>query len=229
MNNICYNHLFYADDGNLIASSPRALQVLINCCQDFADKNELVFNVKKTKVMVFMPKSMANITVPNFKLKGDSLIRVYTQKYLGVILCEEQKDDLDIQRQIKSIYCKGNILIKRFKNCSDDVKIKLFKSYCTSFYCAQLWSRFKQESFRKLVTAYKRVYRNLMKLNYDTSITNHLVLNNADPVDVILRKLIFSMRSRLLNSTNILVNGIVSSMFYLDCSITKVWHERLFL
>ena len=66
-----------------------------------------------------------------------------------------------------------------------------------------------------------------MKINCDTIIINHNVLNNADPVDLILRKLFCGMRSRLFNSTNILLNGIVSSMLYLSCSIT-LWHERLF-
>ena len=65
-----------------------------------------------------MPNSMNNINVPNFKLKCESLIKAYTQKYIGVILCEGHKDGLNIHHQIKSIYCNCNVLIKRFKNCS---------------------------------------------------------------------------------------------------------------
>ena len=51
----------------------------------------------------------------------------------------------DIQRRVKSVYRRGNVLIEKFKFSSDDVKVKLFTSYCSSLYCAQLWCKFKQK------------------------------------------------------------------------------------
>ena len=228
MNGQCFNHLFYADDCVLIGPSPRSLQVLLNLCEDFADRNELVYNEKKTKCMVFMPRKMNDLFVPDFKLKGATLNKVIKQKYLGVFLCENQMDDCDIQRQMKSIYGRGNMLIRKFKFCTEEVKIKLFKAYCNSFYCSQLWCKYKKESIRKLTTAYKRIYRNFIGLNYDTSISYHFVCNNVDAVDVVMRKLIFSLRSRVLESDNDLVSSIISSPFMYDLSLTKAWHERLF-
>lgn len=228
ISDICCNHLFYADDCVLIAPSPNALQKLLNCCQKFADKNELVYNEKKTKCMVFKPNGFYDLHIPKFYLNNSMLNLVDKEKYLGVIVTEDQKDDCDIKRQIRSIYSRGNILIRRFKHCSDDVKLKLFRSYCNSLYCAQLWCQFKCETVRKLQTAYNRVFRNLMKLKQDISISAYCTTSNIDTLTVIWRKLIFSFRKRVLESNNTLISAIVNSLMFLDSRITRVWCKKLF-
>ena len=35
-------------------------------------------------------------------------------------------DDSDIKWQVRCVCTKGNLLVKAFKQCTDDVKIKLF-------------------------------------------------------------------------------------------------------
>jgi hypothetical protein len=52
------------------------------------------------------------------------------------------KDDRDIKRQIRAIYSKGNILISKFRKCSNEIKVQLFKSLCSNVYCSHLWSSF---------------------------------------------------------------------------------------
>ena len=86
-----------------------SLQTLLNICETYAKKYELSFNVKKTKVMCLKPKKMTNLSVPVFKLDGKELEVVYTQKYLGVFITDNLKDDNDMCRQIKSVYAKGNV------------------------------------------------------------------------------------------------------------------------
>ena len=57
IDNICMNHVMYADDICLMAPSPAALQELINICYDFSIRNDLSFNSSKSYCMVFKPKS----------------------------------------------------------------------------------------------------------------------------------------------------------------------------
>jgi hypothetical protein len=199
----------------LIAPSPNALQKLLNCCQKYAVSNELVYNETKTKCMVFKPQGMHDLHIPLFHLNNSILTIADKVKYLGVIITNDQKGDCDIKRQMKSIYCRGNILIKKFKHCSEDVKVKLFKSYCTSLYCSQLWCQYKIETVRKLQTAYNRIFRNFMGLKQDVSISAHFVANGVDTLAVIWRKLIFSFRKRILESNNTLICGIVNSLLFL--------------
>ena len=71
-------------------------------------------------------------------------------KYLGVNISDVSKDDKDISNQMRNLYSRGNCIIKHFRNCSDDVKTQLFKSYYNSFYCCHLWSSFNVESLRTL-------------------------------------------------------------------------------
>ena len=46
--------------------------------------------------------------------------------------------DDDILRQMRNLYIRSNKLLRTFHYCSSDVKLELFKSYCTSFYCCYL-------------------------------------------------------------------------------------------
>ena len=48
-------------------------------------------------------------------------------------------DDEDIEREIKNMFNRTNMLIRKFNKCSVAVKTTLFKSYCLCFYDIALW------------------------------------------------------------------------------------------
>ena len=56
-------------------------------------------------------------------------------KYLGITFCETLKDDKDMIRQMRLLCTKSNKLLRIFSNCTTDVKLVIFYSYCTSLYC----------------------------------------------------------------------------------------------
>ena len=74
-------------------------------------------------------------------------------KYLGHVISADMKDDLDIMRQCRQLYAQGNALARRFHMCSDNVKVTLFRSYCSSLYTSQLWWKYRVNSIRKLYAA----------------------------------------------------------------------------
>ena len=224
INDTCVNHLIYADDAVLIAPSPAALQKLIFVCQNFALNHDISFNVKKTVCSCFKPKSLKVIYVPPFFLDGKCLNFVSCQKYLGVFLCENFTDDKDIMRQTRYIYARGNSLIRKFRDCSSEVKTQLFKSYCAAFYCSSLWCKFKNGTFAKLKVAFKRIYRYLHNIKCG-SITGFMLQDNCDPIDVILRKLINSFRSRVLKSENLIVCLVVESMHFRSSMLNQRWSK----
>ena len=57
IDNLCMNHVMYADDICLMALSLAALRELIHICYDFSVRNDLSFNSSKSYCMVFKPKS----------------------------------------------------------------------------------------------------------------------------------------------------------------------------
>jgi len=228
LNNVSFNHMFYADDSVLLAPSPSALQKLLNICDGFATMYDIKYNVKKSFVMCIRSKQWKQLYIPECYLDGNALKQTSTHKYLGVFLSEHLNDTFDVLRQRKSIFARGNVLISRFKHCSDDVKAQLFKSYCSTLYCSQLWNNHTKASLTKLSSAYNKVFRILMKAEPRCSISNLFVTNNVDSLYCILRKAICSFINRIHESRNVLVSTIVNSFFYCnDSFVVKKWHAML--
>ena len=213
------NHLFYADDAVLLAPSPHAMQQLLNVCDDFACEQELIYNVKKTFCVCVRPKWLKNITIPNMFLSGNIVNITSNHKYLGMYIMDSLNDEMDMKRQLRSIYARGNVLIKQFRQCSEDVKIKLFKAYCSSFYCLALWNRFTVANYKKVKSSYNRIFRNFLQVDRD-SMSLTMVLNNVKSFQEIERNLIYGLKCRLLMSDNQLVCVLVDSLFFNSSKLT---------
>ena len=227
VNGTCVNHFVYADDCVILAPSPHALQKLLTICDDFAHSHEILYNVKKTVCMSILPKCLSKIYVPKLYLNGMVLNFVTNEKYLGVFISNDLYDDSDIQRQTRSIYARGNSLVRKFRNCSDDIKRQLFKSYCNALYCAQLWCRFKVANMSKVKSAFKRIYKYLLVIKKG-SITADMLQHNCDPFDVLVRKLVYGFRTRLFNSDNGIVKLILNCNGFNCSQIFKCWKKILF-
>ena len=72
------------------------------------------------------PKGMRNVKIPNFIVGSMPLVSVDKVRYLGHIITEDMTDDLDIASQNKSLFVRGNMIMRMFHMCSSDVKLKLF-------------------------------------------------------------------------------------------------------
>ena len=101
------------------------------------------------------------------------------------------------------MYGRTNMIIKNFIQCSDAVKCQLFQSFCTSFYCASLWSSYIK-TLKRLKVAYNRIFRTLMGLQQRARMSENLIRRGLDPFKVIIRKLVCSYRTRIIQSNNVL-------------------------
>ena len=95
IDNVCVNHVMYADDICLMAPSPAALQKLINICYDFSIQNNLSFNSTKSFCMVFKPR-LYNLLCPTFYMNTEILDYAANIKYLGFTFSSDKKDDNDM-------------------------------------------------------------------------------------------------------------------------------------
>ena len=229
LNGKVLNHFMYADDAVICAPSPTALQCLLNICEEFAQEFSIKYNLKKTVCMSIKPKIYRNnLYVPSFTLCGHTLKFVDKYNYLGAVISSDCTDDKDLLRQLRGIYARGNMLVKRFGSCTDEVKIQLFKSYCSNLYAAHLWCNYKKRSHEKIRVAFNNVVRSLMGIKRGDSISLFFVNNNFDSFAMILRKCIFNFRNRVLESKNLTIDVIVNSRYFYTCSITKRWTELLY-
>lgn len=222
------NHLFYADDTVILASSPSSLQSLLDVCTVYADMFELKFNAKKTKCMVYKPKCFKDLHTPSFILSGQPLDFTNVTKYLGCQISSDLCDDVDIKRLIRSVYCRGNMLISKFRHCSTEVKCKLFNAYCSSFYGITTWRISHVYVYKKLNVAYKKIFRALFKLKKEST-TFNMLQNNITPFIVIERNLLVGFVKRIEICDNVIVKSLVNSLFYISSRFYKSYVQKVYV
>ena len=142
-------------------------------------------------------------------------------------IATDQKDDWSIRQQCRNIYSRGIKIIRNFKHCSDAVKCQLFKSFCTSFYCASLWSSYTIESLGHLKVADNRMFRILMGMHHRARMSENLIRRGLDPFKAIVRKLSWSFRCRVLQGDNIPLKTIVNSMYFMWCKLSRNWNVAI--
>jgi hypothetical protein len=149
----------YADDLVIIAPTVRGQQSLVNVCQDFAASHDVIFNHSKSMTMIFRPKGDTSALYDSLFLNGEQLKIVARTKYLGHFITNDLSDHTDIARQCRQMYVQGNTLIRKFHMCSIDVKVRLFKTFCSAMYTPHLWWNYTKTCIRKLYVAYHTVLK----------------------------------------------------------------------
>ncbi|PZC73158.1 hypothetical protein B5X24_HaOG209950 [Helicoverpa armigera] len=206
---VCCNNFSYADDMVLLAPSIGALRKLLAACESFVASHGLIYNVKKTVYMVFKsgPKSPP---VQPLHLNGEALSRVYQFKYLGHWVTDDLKDDVDMERERRSLSVRANMLARRFSRCTDAVKITLFKAYCTSLYTGALWANYTQRTYNALRVQFNNAFRALLRLPRFCSASAMFAVAHTDGFAAIWRKKTASFISRLRGSRHSILSAIAS-------------------
>ena len=153
---------------------------------------------------------------------------VREEKYLGYVIRSDAADDTAMLNVVRGVYSRGNMLIRNFRHCDTNVKIKLFVTFCTNFYCCALWNNFKQGSVHKVKVSYNNVFRALLKLDRRVSMSHIFVILNIPSFPVLQRKLIFSLYKRVLSSDNCLIKTIVNSIHFYNSNLYNYWLSTLF-
>ena len=72
INDMCINHVMYADDICLLALSASAMQSLLDVCYDYGSDNDILFNPIKSVYTIFKPKAHKLYLLPVF-ISSDAL------------------------------------------------------------------------------------------------------------------------------------------------------------
>ena len=232
VSDILINHLMYADDMVLIAPSTAALQILIKECHKFGIKHDMIFNPRKSAVMIFKNKNDRELNTPPFILNNEAIPVVEDYCYLGHIIDKEMNDEKDIHRQRKKLYQQGNSIIRKFSICTLDVKLILFKAYCTSMYTAQLWCNYRPASnnrgaMYKLYVAYHNTLKMFVGVSKFESNSTLCAYMNIPNCAGIIRNLIYKFRCRLESSSNNIIAALVNSWYKNTSCLWTKWHELL--
>ncbi len=71
--NTVLNHLMYADDLANFSPSSAGLQQLLNICSEYGINHGILYNARKSMVMLCHTKEDRDLTFPNFYLTGQML------------------------------------------------------------------------------------------------------------------------------------------------------------
>ena len=148
-------------------------------------------------------------------------------KYLGFTFSSDKKDDNDMLRQMRILYTKSNRLLQLFHCCSIDVKLALFRSYCTCFYCPFLWTHYKKSTHSKLRVAFNNVYRRILKLPQRSSASTMYAVNHIDSFEILVRKRVVGFTERLKVSENLIIRCI-DNLRKMQFEIWNPWIKLLY-
>ncbi|XP_063382116.1 uncharacterized protein LOC134668608 [Cydia fagiglandana] len=198
---VCVNNISYADDMVLLSPSIGALKRLLAICESYAVAHGLKYNANKSEIMVFKAGTKT-YTLPAISLTGVPLKQVSQFKYLGHWVTEDLKDNLDVERERRSLAVRCNMLARRFARCTEKVKITLFKAFCVSFYSCSLWVNYTQRAYSDLRVQYNNAFRVLMGLPRHCSASGMFAEARTDSFAAVMRKRCASLMARLRGSPN---------------------------
>ena len=222
------NHIMYADDLVLYAPTAKGLQKLIDVCSEYGLYNDIIFNPLKSCTLRVNSTSDREINMPPFVLNGVSIPCKTSVKYLGYILDNMLNDDDAINKQKCALHLRVNMLKRRFNRCSWEVKLILFKSYCTQFYCNALWTKSKVSSLHDFIVSYNNSLRCLMNIPYFCSAKQMFSFLSIPSAMEVIGKSIFRLMKCCTESTNPLVNSVLSSSAWRLSCTRNVWYNRLY-
>ncbi|CAK1579855.1 unnamed protein product [Parnassius mnemosyne] len=205
---VCINSISYADDMVLLGPTVNAIREMLKVCETYAASHGLVYNTEKSQYMVFRVAGRCPESIPAINLNGSELKRVYQFKYLGHILADDLRDDLDIERERRALAVRGNMLARRFARCSDQVKITLFKAYCQGLYTGGLWIRYAKKSLNTLRVQYNNIFRMMLALPRFCSASGMFAQTRTDGFHAIVRKKVASLIGRIRRSDNSILRTV---------------------
>ncbi|XP_026319212.1 uncharacterized protein LOC113229744 [Hyposmocoma kahamanoa] len=135
-------------------------------------------------------------------LAGASLKTVTKFKYLGHWVTDNLSDNVDLERERRSLAVRCNMLARRFAWCSRDVKITLFKAFYVSFYSCGLWVDYTQKAYNELRVRYNNAFLVLLGLPRRCSASGMFAELRTDGFAAVMRKRCALLEARLRASPN---------------------------
>jgi len=220
------NYLCYADDFCLLATTIQGLSLLISISESYARNHDIVFNPSKTFCQSFMPRTVDTYR-PSVKLGGKCITWAETVKYLGYDVSCWDRDTAKLLRRKRELYANANLLSCRFRHCSNDVKVYLFKTFFSNIYCNSLWVPLSVKSLKSVQVAYNDAFRSMFGYSRMHSASQMFAENGVQDFNAMCRRSAFSLLRRLSTSENIILINIMNSNVMLQSSLNARWRSLL--
>ena len=108
-------------------------------------------------------------------------------------------------REIKCLFTRTNILIRRFSKCSVTVKKKLFTAFCLCFYDVALWSSFTACCFNRFSSCYYKCMKAFLGTKKYSTVTSMLLELGLPSFNTVICNSKIKFKSRSANVINSIV------------------------
>ena len=183
----------------------------------------VVFNTKKTKCMLFNSAASPIIVDHVVELSGKRLEFVEQFTYLGHIISKTLSDNQDIDNQNQKLCARGNMIARKFKMCSSEIKCMLFKTFCYTIYGSALWSTFTMTTLNRFRVNYNNILRRLFNVPTWNSASELFVRLRLRGFREQRRISCYSLMQRVLHSENSMVQAVVHSDARGESSLWAYW------
>lgn len=196
----------YADDLKLLAPSVFALHKMAQICESYAQKFDILFNAKKSQVIIYKAYHQTRPPDPCVKING-AIIKCFEKVvHLGHLLTENVYD-FNMSKCIDDFNRQCNMFFADFKNCNSQIRNYLFQRYCSSFYGVQMLPQF-DSNIHDVYTAWRIAIRRVWRVPWRTH--NNMLAHIAGVMDP---EFFFAKRSikfieAALDSKNVTVKTI---------------------
>ena len=97
--------------------------------------------------------------MPSYGFKCCPLPYVDSVKYLGFMFTPGSKDDVDMQRQLRTFYARSNSILSQFPKCDESVKLVLFSIAFGVVFIVRILADMAKYSTSTLRVAYNNAHR----------------------------------------------------------------------
>ena len=172
--------------------------------------------------MNFWPKRYKKTTIEKFCLSGTTIEFVGDFTYLGHMITCDLRDELDMGEQLRKFNTLGNVIIRKFVQCEDAVRSKLFQALWSAIYCSSLWCSYKVATLRKVRVCHYDILRRIMGYPRWSSAATLSVNLELNCLVVVLQKRYYSLKKRLQYGYYPIVSAIFSSNSFKN----SIWYSR---
>ena len=178
--------LAYADDIVLIAPTPSAMRKLLAICDDYAKEFNIIFNADKSNFIVVAARKRRHLyndmCAYKFYIGGKIVANVEQYTHLGHIITSSFTDKDDIIYRRNCFIGQANNVLCFFSKLDVLVRLRLFKSYCSSMYGCELWSLADSNSVNYFCCAWRKALRRIFYLPPNTHSNILPIISDTLPI-----------------------------------------------
>ena len=131
----------YADDLSLLCPSFTGIKEMLNICEKYARKYDILFNATKNQLLYFRKDGNNDNVQPGLSMDTGKKIPYVTKcLHLGNSISTTATQRSMINNAIADLNIKSNNLLAEFSCNHSSTLSVLFKSYCMNIYGSTLWS-----------------------------------------------------------------------------------------